>query len=360
MNTKTAILITLVWFILESLYLLTLALQAGTFAVLTPPTIKTTATSFVLWNSLTLLLYKLIEKPVIKKRYFALIFIFLGVFILFQLIFTVTINSLSHFYNGNLIPSIVDIFVKKHFLVYYINFTQYIFLFCMCLGLIHNKNASHIKLKAIELEKKAAKAELRISDMKMQVLQAQLSPHFLFNSLNSISGLIRIDDKSRSLDSIASLGDLLRFSLNVSSNSFVSLIEEIEFTTHYVDLQKLRFNEFFNFKLDYDQSLSQVLCPPFLLQTLIENTFTHAVVNKKNIIHIHAKITKSNEYIDFTIENTLPNGGDVNKNGNGLALKNLENRLDLLYSGDFITEQTSQENTYSSKIQIPLNEKTYD
>ncbi len=360
MNTKTASLITLVWFILQGLYLLTIALDAGTFAALNSPTIKTTATSFILWNSLTLLLYTLIEKPTIKKKYLLLVVIFIGLFIVFQLVFTVTINLLSNFYNGNSIPGITEIFLNKPFIVYYIHFTQYIFLFCMCLGFIHNKNATQIKLKAIELEKKAANAELSKSEMKMQVLQTQLSPHFLFNSLNSISGLIRIDDKSKSLDSISSLGDLLRFSLNASSSSFISLVEEIEFTNHYIDLQQLRFDEFFSFKLTYDESMNQLLCPPFLLQTLIENTFTHAVANKKSIIHIHAKITKSKNHLDFIIENTLPNDDKRVKSGNGLAIKNLESRLGLLYCGDFFIEQNTRENTFTAKVQIPLLESIYD
>jgi len=360
MNIKTAGIITLIWLILQSLYLLIISLDAGSFEVLSRKRILSTGISFLIWNSLTIFLYKVIQTPVINRNYFLLAVIFLAAYIIFQPILTTLVNLAPHYIKGKPIESIQYIFTNIPFITYYINFTQYMFVFFMCLGLIHIKNFNQTKLKSIELEKKAATAQLDLSDMKMQVLKTQLSPHFLFNSLNSISGLIRTSKKNESLDAVTSLGDLLRYSLNASNNSFISLEEEIEFTNHYVDLQRLRFNDFFTLELNCDTSLNHLMCPPFLLQTLIENTFTHAVVNKKSVIQILAQIYQSGEYLKFDIKNTFPNDNPPAENGNGLALQNLTERLDLLYHGNFKIEQNVQQETFISSVQIPLNKKIYD
>ncbi len=360
MNIKTAGLITLVWIILQSLFLLIISLDAGSFEVLTKRRVLSTGVSFLIWNTLTIILYKLIKKSVINRNYLLLTIIFIAVYIVFQPILTTLVNLIPHYIKGKPLESIVYIFTNTPFIAYYISFIQYIFVFFMCLGLIHIKNSNQMKLTSIALEKKAATAELNLSEMKMQVLKTQLSPHFLFNSLNSISGLIRNSKSNESLDAVASLGDLLRYSLNASNNSFISLAEEVEFTNHYVDLQRLRFQDFFTLKLDCNSSLNHLMCPPFLLQTLIENAFTHAVVNKKSVIQILAKIYKSGKYLKFEIKNTFPSNEDPVENGIGLALQNLTERLNLLYHGNFKIEQYVQQETYISSVQIPLSKKIYD
>ncbi|SFU53791.1 histidine kinase [Alicyclobacillus macrosporangiidus] len=133
------------------------------------------------------------------------------------------------------------------------------------------------KLISRELDVAAAEMLRRtIQDMRLRNLQAQVHPHFLFNTLNLISGLVRIDpDRARRL--IVRLGQFLRASLRASEQRLVPLAEELEMAFAYTDIVKARFDDRIVFDWRIDENLPSVLIPPGTLQPLVENSVKHGL-----------------------------------------------------------------------------------
>jgi two-component system sensor histidine kinase AlgZ len=118
---------------------------------------------------------------------------------------------------------------------------------------------------------------LALEEQRMLALRAQLEPHFLFNALNAISALVRDGDKPLALGGIGRLSDLLRYALSASvRNNRATVAAELQFVRDYLDLQRLRYGERLQVRIDGDDDLlHEVECPPLLLQPLIENALRH-------------------------------------------------------------------------------------
>ena len=131
------------------------------------------------------------------------------------------------------------------------------------------------RIEALKLSHQNTQLALKLSELKMQALQAQLEPHFLFNALNSISSLVRIADKKHAIHAIRQLSDLLRFAVGASQRKLVPLDEELQFTRDYVELQQLRFGSRLVVNFNDFSTQQAALCPPYVVQTLVENAIVH-------------------------------------------------------------------------------------
>ena len=108
------------------------------------------------------------------------------------------------------------------------------------MGAVLMQNTNNIKQANLALERKQHETALLLAVQKMQIMQSQLSPHFLFNCLGAISGLARQGDKDTLVEAVAKVGNLLRFTINNASENWISLDEEIGFCEDYLSLQHLR------------------------------------------------------------------------------------------------------------------------
>ncbi len=174
------------------------------------------------------------------------------------------------------------------------------------------------QVRAVELEKNLARAQL-------YNLRLQMQPHFLFNTLNTISSVmyedVRVADKM-----IARLSDLLRMSLDQTSAQEVTLEREIEFLRLYVETMKARFEERLNVAIDADEETRGALVPPLLLQPLVENSIKHAgpVVD----VRVSARRHKGNLILEVR-----DHGPGLNGHHRGIGLTNTAERLERLYGG---------------------------
>jgi LytS/YehU family sensor histidine kinase len=208
-----------------------------------------------------------------------------------------------------------------------------------------------------QAEIKISTNRLAFSDMKMRTLQSQLSPHFLYNSLSSISGLVRRSEKHKTLDMIADLGELLRFSINASKLPFIELNEEVHFTKKYIELQKIRFGEKFDVELNYSTEDQYLMCPPFILQTLVENAFVHSNHPDQKSQKIKVVIQKINQQLKFQVINSLfPVKNKNNYIGMGVALNNLEKRLSILFDNNFELSKKELSEHYQTMVLIPIDQ----
>lgn len=142
----------------------------------------------------------------------------------------------------------------------------------------------YFRLKALRkknlqrLERERMKRELAISELK--ALRAQMNPHFIFNSLNSIQDLILREETDKSYDYIVLFADLVRKSLHYSNKDFIDIDGELEFLKVYLQLEKLRFGEDFTYEIKYIGE-KHIRIPSLIIQPFIENAITHGLLHKK-------------------------------------------------------------------------------
>ena len=163
---------------------------------------------------------------------------------------------------------------------------------------------------------------------ELDFLKNQLSPHFLFNTLNNISALIQIDSK-RAESSMNKLSQLLRVMLYQVKDKYITLQEDVDILQKYADLEKLRLDESFDFVFDVKLEKPNTMIEPLLMMPLMENAMKHCV-NPNGKSFAHVSITQSGNVVHFHSENSNFPRKSGRKNG-GLGLSTFEKRLDLMY-----------------------------
>lgn len=141
---------------------------------------------------------------------------------------------------------------------------------------------------------------LQSNESEQKALRAQMTPHFLFNALNSIQYLIIQNDKRQAANNVSNLADLMRRILRNSQESFVSLTEELETIRLYLDLESLRFKGKFVYRIVVDDSIDQenVLVPTMLVQPYVENAIWHGIMKKEKAEgQVEIKIVKQGDYV---------------------------------------------------------------
>nr|MBU3858410.1 histidine kinase [Flavobacterium sp. MC2016-06] len=170
-------------------------------------------------------------------------------------------------------------------------------------------------------------------ESELQHLKYQLQPHFFFNSLNNIYSLVDISPE-QAKQTIHSLSKLMRYLLYQTNDEKVSLSNEIQFITNYIELMKLRFTE--NTKIEYDFPVlkTDLQVAPLLFISLIENAFKHGVSTSQET-EIIFKMNVDENRISFNIKNHNFPKTDSDKSGSGIGLQNMKKRLELLYPGKY-------------------------
>lgn len=184
-------------------------------------------------------------------------------------------------------------------------------------------------------------------------LKNQINPHFLFNTLNNISSLAQIDG-DETQEAIMQLSDLLRYAMYETNKSKVHIDGEVEFMHNYIELMKLRCNEMTTVSAQFSIHDPHTEVPPLLFISLIENAFKHGM-NSNESATIDIRLTQDGDHLVFNCDNTNNPKPTKDRSGSGIGLENTRRRLDLLYPGRYIWEQTiTEENIYHVKIAIQL------
>lgn len=204
---------------------------------------------------------------------------------------------------------------------------------------------------------------------ELKILQAQINPHFLYNTLDMIQWFAEEGMLSQIEESVSSLATFYRLSLS-NGKEFISLREEMEHVRSYIRLQRLRFPDTFLYEEELDEGLLDYLLPKTTLQPLVENAITHGLQESKRIPgHLLIKIEKEEgKNIRIRIlddgagmkkpPRTTPNGGTSRENsGHGFGIPNVSSRLTLLYGPGYgvVFEQNIPEGTIAI-VRIPIPE----
>jgi len=176
---------------------------------------------------------------------------------------------------------------------------------------LKRKNEAHqrkilqneLEIQKLEGEKTIAELQQQKTEVEMQALRAQMNPHFIFNSLNSINRFILKKQSTEATEYLTKFSRLIRMILNSSVNASVSLAEDLEALQLYLELERLRCEEKFSFKIkcDPDLDIDFIQVPPMLLQPFVENAIWHGLMNKEAEGHLSINIQQENSILICTI-----------------------------------------------------------
>lgn len=202
------------------------------------------------------------------------------------------------------------------------------------------------ELEKIDLRARLAQAELGL-------LRAQLEPHFLFNALNTIAGLVRGAHPELATRALAQLSELLRYVLEASRQERVPLAWELEFVANYLELQQIRYGSRLQIAIHQDAAARSYDVPPLLLQPLIENAVVHgaACTNHPASIEIRVRVAPDASELRVEVHNTR--GERMAAGRTGLGLSNTRQRLHRMY-GDAFRLDAGPDGPASYRVAISL------
>jgi len=205
-------------------------------------------------------------------------------------------------------------------------------------------------------EKQVNEEKLRgmIRETEIKLLKSQINPHFLFNSLNSISSLT-ISDPKRARQMIIKLSDYLRYTVSADKKKLLPLEKEIENAKRYLEIEKVRFGEKLQFHFEIDPQCSPQLIPPMILQPLFENTIKHGVYESREPIEVQTSCTKHIDRFEIVITNNFDPEA-LPRRGTGTGLGNIRERLGLIYGNKELLKTEKKEAAFIVQLLIPINE----
>lgn len=186
---------------------------------------------------------------------------------------------------------------------------------------------------------------------EMTYLKAQLQPHFFFNTLNNIYALA-LKTSLYTAPMIAKLSEMMRYIIYESEQPKVPLSREIEFLRHYVEVEKIRYNAVTDIQFDVQVQLPDYQIPPLLLLPLVENAFKHGLQDEVGVGYVHIVLYASERELVLQVKNSKPKHRPVAMEG--LGLKNLKKRLDLVYLNQYQYEITADQISYCSQLTLNI------
>jgi two-component system, LytTR family, sensor kinase len=195
-----------------------------------------------------------------------------------------------------------------------------------------NRESQDRKLQAAQLELKTAQLEQRLTEARLLNLKAQLHPHFLFNALNTISAFVEKDPRG-ARQMIEHLGDLLRFSLEHSEDQETTLAAELAMLDHYLAIQRVRFEDHLQLRMEIAPDTLPALAPNLILQPLVENAIRHSVAQRTTPVCVTILAAREDGHLRLQVSDDgpgLPAGWHWDAHA-GVGLTNTKKRLEQLY-----------------------------
>ena len=200
-----------------------------------------------------------------------------------------------------------------------------------------------------------ADAEKLARDAELYKLRQQLQPHFLFNSLNSISALAgKHPEQARKM--IQQLSDFLRGALKKEDHQQVTFAEEMQHLQLYLEMEKMRFGHRLSTEIKYDAAADPFLLPPMLLQPVVENAIKFGLYDTTENITIKISAEIFEDALWITVENPFDPETATPKQGTGFGLNSVQRRLYLLYARNDLLTTSMQDRIFVTQIKIPRND----
>jgi len=211
-------------------------------------------------------------------------------------------------------------------------------------------------------QKETAQVGREIINGELQLLKAQVHPHFLFNTLNNIYSFI-INDSNDATEALKKLSTLLRYIIYECDQPLVQLEKELKMIRDYIDLEKIRYGKNFNMSLQVQGNGSNKMISPLLLIPFLENSFKHGASQMLTHPWINLDITILEHELEFILSNSKPAIAGEKTISNGLGLRNVKKRLSILYKDTHALNITDDIMSFSVSLKVPIfqsNEDVYE
>jgi two-component system LytT family sensor kinase len=204
----------------------------------------------------------------------------------------------------------------------------------------------------------AARLNEQLMKAQLSALRRQIEPHFLFNTLNSIAGLVREKRNDAAVTMIVELSDFMRRVLEDSNRQEVPLGEELEFTRKYLDIQKVRFVERLQCTMNVPSDLLPAQVPMLILQPIVENAIKHGIAKRIQGGALRILASRSNGMLTLSVYNDGPSlPARSEKIPSGIGISNMRTRLQSLYGNNFKLDMRNQGSTgVEVSVSLPFND----
>ncbi|MBT3422038.1 MAG: histidine kinase [Bacteroidetes bacterium] len=204
-------------------------------------------------------------------------------------------------------------------------------------------------------ESKQKEIEKAHVDSELAFLKNQISPHFFFNALNNIYGLIAIDsDKAQ--QAVEKLSGLMRYLIYDSNIDAIELQKEFDFTLKYIELMEQRLSSKVKLNVDISPNIPEVQTPPLLFIPFIENAFKHGISYRENSF-VSILLKTENNNVVFDCKNSIPTSNEQKDTKGGVGITNIQKRLDLIYGNLFKLDISKADKEYHVQLIVPFKIK---
>jgi len=294
--------------------------------------------------------YYLVPKYILQKKYFLFILYFIYTFIISITlglnVVVLTFVVFADFNTGNMVPASFNI-------IYLIAANYLVVLFAVTIKLVNHWY--RMDNKNLLLEKKSMEIELKLKEAELKLLKAQIHPHFLFNTLNNLYGLV-LSGSDNAPDIVLKISSLLDYMLYQSIRPFVGLNEEIEYIRDYMELEKLRYNNL-NIRLSKKGWFEHHTIAPMILQPFVENAFKHGISKDVDNQWLEIGIQLNEDILNFYVKNPRRLDSDTDKTDytEGIGLKNVQKRLGIIYPKRYDLKIREDQDTFTIYLQLKLD-----
>jgi len=210
------------------------------------------------------------------------------------------------------------------------------------------------KQEALASSARSARLEAQLSDARLEMLRRQIHPHFLFNTLQAATTLVK-EDSDRAEEILLRLSELLRLSLDESEQQEIRLERELEILEHYIAIQTCRFGDRLHFELSVDQDVLECAVPVLVLQPIVENAVRHGIGMHKTPDTISIRCFRCCDSLKLTVCNVTSTLTTAGESSRGIGLSTTHERLEQLYGSNGGFRLNSQQPTgVCAEITIPF------
>lgn len=194
-----------------------------------------------------------------------------------------------------------------------------------------------------------------LAESSLQILQAQINPHFMFNVLNHVNVLIRKEPELAS-SVLVQYTHILRYQLYNGKKDSVSINQEVEFLKDFIEVEKIRWKNSLDVKYSWDIENHDMGIAPLMLITFVENAFKHVSRSKTEKGYVHIDLTQKNRELILFVENSkyADNPGIEKQETSGIGLENIKKRLEILYPERYHLQISETDTIYSTSLSIQL------
>jgi hypothetical protein len=259
-------------------------------------------------------------------------------------------RSLPYFYDPNAVKPLTP-FLNRYYIIYsHVHFTGTLVSCGIILSVKYYKNWYQKQRENEMLLNENSQAEL-------QLLKAQVHPHFLFNTLNNIYALT-LDNSPKAATTVKKLSGMVKYMIDEGTASLVSVNKEIKMLLDYIGLEKIRYGDRLEISVDIRQNAGDDrLIAPLLMIPFVENCFKHGASKMINKANIDLFIETGNEWLDFRISNSQPAAFEKQEERKKIGLINVQKRLELLYPGKHELEIHSSQELFRVRMKVKLEKQ---